>query len=56
MAIPAKDAQDVIDELVEVGITAILNYAPIYIKTPDGVQIEHIDPAVHLQKLSYFLK
>jgi redox-sensing transcriptional repressor len=56
LAIPAEFAQDVIDELVEVGITAILNYAPIYIKTPEGVQIEHIDPAVHLQKLSYFLK
>jgi redox-sensing transcriptional repressor len=56
LAIPAMDAQNVIDELVEVGITAILNYAPIYIKTPDGVQIEHIDPVVHLQKLSYFLK
>jgi len=55
LAIPAEFAQDVIDDLVVVGITAILNYAPIYIKTPDGVQIEHIDPAVHLQKLSYFL-
>jgi redox-sensing transcriptional repressor len=56
LAIPAEDAQQVIDELVQVGITAILNYAPIYIKTPDGVYIEHIDPAVHLQKLTYFLK
>jgi redox-sensing transcriptional repressor len=56
LAIPAEDAQDVIDQLVQVGITAILNYAPVYIKTPEGVQIEHIDPAVHLQKLSYFLK
>ena len=56
LAIPAEDAQHVIDDLVEVGITANLNYAPIYIKTPDGVQIEHIDPSVHLQKLSYFLK
>jgi redox-sensing transcriptional repressor len=56
LAIPAEYAQHLIDDLVVVGITAILNYAPIYIKTPDGVQIEHIDPAVHLQKLSYFLK
>ena len=56
LAIPAEDAQDVIDDLVQVGITAILNYAPIYIKTPEGVQIEHIDPSIHLQKLSYFLK
>ena len=56
LAIPSEYAQDVIDDLVEAGITAILNYAPIYLKTPEGVQIEHIDPAVHLQKLSYFLK
>ena len=56
LAIPAEYAQDVIDDLVNAGITAILNYAPIYIKTPEGVQIEHIDPAVHLQKLSYFIK
>jgi len=56
LAIPAEYAQDVIDDLVDAGITAILNYAPIYLKAPKGVQIEHIDPAVHLQKLSYFLK
>jgi len=56
LAIPAEYAHDVIDDLVNAGITAILNYAPIYIKTPEGVQIEHIDPAVHLQKLSYFIK
>lgn len=56
LAVPAENAQHVIDDLVEVGITAILNYAPIYIKTPEGVQIEHIDPSVHLQKLSYYLK
>ena len=56
LAIPAEYAQNVIDDLVDAGITAILNYAPIYLKTPQGVQIEHIDPAVHLQKLSYFLK
>ena len=56
LAIPAEYAQDVIDDLVAAGITAILNYAPIYLKAPKGVQIEHIDPAVHLQKLSYFLK
>ncbi len=56
LAIPAEHAQGVIDDLVEAGITAILNYAPIYLKAPHGVQIEHIDPSVHLQKLSYFLK
>jgi len=56
LAIPAEFSQNIIDELVSAGITAILNYAPIYLKAPDGVRIEHIDPSVHLQKLSYFLK
>jgi redox-sensing transcriptional repressor len=56
LAIPAENSQDVIDDLVKAGVTAILNYAPIYLKAPEGVQIEHIDPSVHLQKLSYFLK
>ncbi len=56
LAIPAEYSQDIIEELVSAGITAILNYTPIYLKAPDGVQIEHIDPTVHLQKLSYFLK
>jgi redox-sensing transcriptional repressor len=56
LAIPAEYAHDVIDDLVDAGITAILNYAPIYLKAPNGVQIEHIDPSVHLQKLSYYLK
>ena len=56
LAIPAEYANDVIDDLVDAGITAILNYAPIYLKAPEGVQIEHIDPSVHLQKLSYYLK
>jgi redox-sensing transcriptional repressor len=56
LAIPAEYAQDVIDDLVNAGITAILNYAPIYLKAPQGIQIEHIDPSVHLQILSYYLK
>jgi redox-sensing transcriptional repressor len=56
LAIPAEQSHDMIDELVDAGITAILNYTPIYLKAPEGVQIEHIDPSVHLQKLSYFLK
>lgn len=55
LAVPAENAQTAIDSLVEAGITAILNYAPIYLKAPKNVQIEHIDPAVHLQKLSYYL-
>lgn len=56
VATPATAAQQVTDTLIDAGIHAILNYAPIYLKVPDDVHVEHIDPAVHLQKLSYFLE
>ncbi len=56
LATPATAAQHVTNELIDAGIKAILNYAPIYLKVPDDVHVEHIDPAVHLQKLSYFLQ
>lgn len=55
LAVPAENAQEAIDNLVKAGIRAILNYAPIYLKAPKNVQIEHIDPSIHLQKLSYYL-
>jgi redox-sensing transcriptional repressor len=56
VATPASAAQEVTDRLVEHGIKAILNYAPIYLKVPKNVHVEHIDPAIHLQKLSYYLR
>jgi redox-sensing transcriptional repressor len=56
LAIPAASAQEVTDILVGVGIKAILNYAPIQLNTPRDVRVEYIDPALHLQKMSYYLK
>jgi len=55
LAVPASYAQSVTDKLVEVGIKAILNYAPIQINTPEGVRVQYLDPAIHLQKLTYYL-
>lgn len=56
LAVPADHAQDVTDQLVKAGIKAILNYAPIQLSVPKGVRVENIDPATHLQKMSYYLK
>ena len=55
IATPEGSAQQVADDLIENGVKAILNYAPIYLKVPKNIHVEHIDPAVHLQKLSYYL-
>jgi redox-sensing transcriptional repressor len=55
LAVPAEDAQVVADRLVEAGVQAILNYAPININVPAGVQIQYIDPVTHLQHMTYYL-
>ena len=56
VAVPASYAQEVTDQLVEAGIQAILNYAPIRINTPSNVRVQYIDPATHLQRMSYYLQ
>lgn len=55
LAVPAEQAQSVADQVVEAGIEAILNYAPININVPDKVQIQYIDPVTHLQRMTYYL-
>ena len=55
IAIPAEYAQDVADQLIEAGVRAILNYAPISINVPDDVHVQYIDPVVHLQRMTYYL-
>ncbi len=55
LAVPAEHAQSVADQLVEAGVQAILNYAPINITVPAYVQIQYIDPVTHLQHMTYYL-
>ncbi len=56
LAVPAEHAQAVADQLVEAGVQAILNYAPININVPDDVQIQYIDPVTHLQHMTFYLE
>ncbi len=55
LTVPASAAQAVADQLVQAGVKAILNYAPISIAVPPGVQVQYIDPATHLQRMTYYL-
>lgn len=55
ITVPASEAQVVADLLVEAGIKAILNYAPISLNVPPGVHVQYIDPAIHLQRMTYYL-
>ncbi|MCF6139533.1 redox-sensing transcriptional repressor Rex [Pseudalkalibacillus berkeleyi] len=56
LTVPAQTAQTVADELVETGVNGILNFTPARLTVPDDVRIHHIDLAVELQSLIYFLK
>jgi len=55
LTVPATAAQPVTDKLVEAGVKAILNYAPISLSVPEGVRVQYIDPAIGLQRMAYYL-
>jgi redox-sensing transcriptional repressor len=54
IAVPADSAQQVADTLVEAGVRAILNYAPITLNVPPEIQVQYIDPVVHLQRMTFY--
>lgn len=55
IATPRKTAQETADLLVEGGVQAILNYAPVILKVPDDVTVREIDPVSALQSMSYYI-
>lgn len=55
IATPGSAAQGVTDRLVEAGIKAILNYAPISLNVPEDVHVQYTDPVIHLQRMTYYL-
>ncbi len=55
MTVPASSAQAVAERLVQAGVKAILNYAPISLNVPNGVHVQYIDPSIHLQRMTYYL-
>ena len=56
VAVPGASAQRVIDNLVDCGVKAILNYAPIAAQAPSHVRIKDIDPVLALQSMTFYIK
>lgn len=54
ITVPAAMAQQVADMMAASGIKGILNFAPVPLKTPDGIVADRIDIASSLEKLAYF--
>ena len=56
VCVPAAVAQAVANQLVEAGVKAILNYAPISLSVPAGVKLQYLDPSIGLQRMTYYLE
>jgi len=53
IATPENAAQEVCDLMVRNGITSILNFAPVLIEVPAGVDVRRVDLATELQILAF---
>lgn len=53
---PASAAQNITDIMVDNGVRAILNYAPVSLNVPKSVRVQYIDPVIGLQRMAYYLE
>jgi redox-sensing transcriptional repressor len=53
IATPAGSAQAVCDRLVSAGVTSILNFAPLVLSVPEGVDVRKVDLSIELQILAF---
>ncbi|AIE58767.1 redox-sensing transcriptional repressor Rex [Bacillus methanolicus] len=56
LTVPVPEAQPVTDRLVQANVKGILNFTPARLNVPSTIRVHHIDLAVELQSLVYFLK
>jgi|TARA_B100000678_G_scaffold270222_1_gene257961 redox-sensing transcriptional repressor len=55
LCVPPTAAQEVTNQLIEYGVVAILNFAPIVLSVPDEVTVNNVNLAMELENLSYFI-
>jgi redox-sensing transcriptional repressor len=55
IAVPARAAQRVLNQIMAAGIKAVLNFAPVRLQARLGVKIKTVDLTISLESLSYFL-
>src|SRR5205814_3687922 len=55
IAVPARVAQRVLNQVMAAGVKAVLNFAPAPLKARLGVKVKTMDLTTSLESLSYFL-
>jgi redox-sensing transcriptional repressor len=56
LTVPAAVAQAVANQLIEAGVTGILNFSPIVLAVPEDVMVNNVNLAIELENLSYFIQ
>ncbi|MGI8670650.1 MAG: redox-sensing transcriptional repressor Rex, partial [Aridibacter sp.] len=55
IAVPAAFAENVLEEVTDAGIKAVMNFAPTPLKVRDDIKLKTIDLTISLESLSFFL-
>ena len=53
IAVPAVAAQETADQLIQAGVQAILNFAPVVLNVPPEIELRNVDLAVNLEVLTF---
>ena len=55
IAVPARAAQRVLNQVMSAGVKAVLNFAPVRLHARLGVKVKTVDLTISLESLSYYL-
>ena len=53
VAVPAVAAQETADQLIQAGVKAILNFAPVVLNVPPEIELRNVDIVVNLEVLTF---
>ncbi|HEV7920229.1 MAG TPA: redox-sensing transcriptional repressor Rex [Thermoanaerobaculia bacterium] len=56
LAVSTESAQEAYDALIDTGVRAILNFAPVQMRYQRGVKVRSVDLRINLESLSFYLK
>lgn len=56
IAVPREFAQEMADRLVACGVSGLINFAPVRVKVPEGLYVEHMDIATSAEKVLFFAR
>jgi redox-sensing transcriptional repressor len=56
IAVSPESAQSVHDALVDAGVLAVLNFAPVQIRLREEAKVKSVDLRINLESLSFYLK